>query len=292
MDTDGVGGLGGPHRLRPEQDPDRHRRADDRGGGGRRARRRPRLGRAGATPAPRVHVDLARVNARVKQLAPDQTDDIAQRLEKEGVRRRARPGPARRRRHASSSSRPSGEERHRGGRRAPRHRRRAADAARRRSPTASGSSTWEQVYDLTELPPASRRGRLGGHRRRVRQRLPRARRRGHAGLEPRPGAARRGRRRGGGARGGAHPPWHAGARALADGVGDPRRRQRHRHPHRRAHGRGLPLHPRRRLGAQHRATSASRPPASTPTTGGSSPSTGSPVRAPAGCTPPATAPAS
>jgi NAD(P)H dehydrogenase (quinone) len=32
-----------------------------------------------------VHVDLARVNARVKQLARDQSDDIARRLEKEGV---------------------------------------------------------------------------------------------------------------------------------------------------------------------------------------------------------------
>jgi NAD(P)H dehydrogenase (quinone) len=32
-----------------------------------------------------VHVDLARVNARVKQLAQDQSDDIAGRLEKEGV---------------------------------------------------------------------------------------------------------------------------------------------------------------------------------------------------------------
>src|SRR4051812_41476818 len=33
-----------------------------------------------------IRVDLARVNARVKQLAQDQSDDIAQRLEKEGVR--------------------------------------------------------------------------------------------------------------------------------------------------------------------------------------------------------------
>jgi dihydrolipoamide dehydrogenase len=35
---------------------------------------------------PVVRVDLARVNARVKQLARDQSDDIAARLEKEGVR--------------------------------------------------------------------------------------------------------------------------------------------------------------------------------------------------------------
>jgi dihydrolipoamide dehydrogenase len=40
-------------------------------------------GRAESRPA--VHVDLARVNARVKQLAHDQSDDIARRLEKEGV---------------------------------------------------------------------------------------------------------------------------------------------------------------------------------------------------------------
>src|SRR5215208_336941 len=33
-----------------------------------------------------VRVDLARVNARVQQLALDQSDDIARRLEKEGVR--------------------------------------------------------------------------------------------------------------------------------------------------------------------------------------------------------------
>src|SRR3954470_4282184 len=33
-----------------------------------------------------VHVDLARVNRRVKQLAHDQSDDIAGRLEKESVR--------------------------------------------------------------------------------------------------------------------------------------------------------------------------------------------------------------
>ena len=38
--------------------------------------------------------------------------------------------------------------------------------------------TWEQVYDLDELPDAADRGRLRRHRRRVRQRLPRARRRG------------------------------------------------------------------------------------------------------------------
>jgi pyruvate/2-oxoglutarate dehydrogenase complex dihydrolipoamide dehydrogenase (E3) component len=38
-----------------------------------------------AKSRPAVHVDLARVNARVKQLAHDQSDDIARRLEKEGV---------------------------------------------------------------------------------------------------------------------------------------------------------------------------------------------------------------
>ena len=46
------------------------------------------------------------------------------------------------------------------------------------------------------------------------------------------------------------------------------------------------------LGARTPTTSASRPPASPPTTPGSSPSTGSRAPPPAGCTPPATAPAS
>ena len=52
-----------------------------------------------------IRVDLARVNARVKQLAADQSADIARRLDKDGVQvvtrprapRRARRGRGRRR---------------------------------------------------------------------------------------------------------------------------------------------------------------------------------------------------
>jgi pyruvate/2-oxoglutarate dehydrogenase complex dihydrolipoamide dehydrogenase (E3) component len=94
-----------------------------------------------------VHVDLAKVNARVLQLARDQSDDITQRLEKEGVevvRGRARlegagtvvvdDGP---RLPADAVLLATG-------------------AAPRTLPTAQPDGerilTWEQVYDLTELP--------------------------------------------------------------------------------------------------------------------------------------------
>ena len=98
-----------------------------------------------------VHVDLGRVNARVKQLAQDQSDDIARRLEKEGVhvvRGRGRlDGPDR-----VLITEPDGGES-----------RLEADAvllatgaAPRTLPTAQPDGerilTWEQVYDLTELP--------------------------------------------------------------------------------------------------------------------------------------------
>ena len=55
--------------------------------------------------------------------------------------------------------------------------------------------TWTQLYDARRGPRAHDRRRLRCHRRRVRLGLPRARLEGHAGLEPRAGAARRGRRR-------------------------------------------------------------------------------------------------
>jgi NAD(P)H dehydrogenase (quinone) len=98
-----------------------------------------------------VHVDLARVNARVKQLARDQSDDIARRLEKEGVeviRGRGRlDGPDR-----VVATTADGETTTI-----------AADAvllatgaAPRTIPDAQPDGerilTWEQVYDLTELP--------------------------------------------------------------------------------------------------------------------------------------------
>ena len=97
-----------------------------------------------------VHVDLATVNARVKRLASDQSADIARRLEKEGVtvvRGHGRlDGP-----DTVVATTAEGEQRY------------AADAvllatgaAPRIVPEAQPDGerilTWEQVYDLTELP--------------------------------------------------------------------------------------------------------------------------------------------
>jgi NAD(P)H dehydrogenase (quinone) len=98
-----------------------------------------------------VHVDLARVNARVKQLAHDQSDDISRRLQKEGVR------VVHGRGRLDSPDRvvvTTGD-----GEQTPL----AADAvllatgaAPRIQPEAQPDGerilTWEQVYDLTELP--------------------------------------------------------------------------------------------------------------------------------------------
>jgi dihydrolipoamide dehydrogenase len=93
-----------------------------------------------------VHVDLARVNARVLQLAHDQSDDITARLEKEGVEvvrghgRLEGPGTVvvgDQRLGADAVLLATG-------------------AAPRTLPTAQPDGerilTWEQVYDLTELP--------------------------------------------------------------------------------------------------------------------------------------------
>ena len=238
-----------------------------------------------------VHVDLGRVNARVKQLARDQSDDIARRLEKEGVhvvRGRGRlDGPDRVLvDRAGRRGEPA-----RGGRRTPRHRRRTAHAAdrpaRRRADPDLGAGLRP---DRAAEPPG--RGRLRRDRRGVRQRLPRARRRGDPGVEPRPGAARRGRRRGRGPGGGAHPPRDAGAGPLADGVGDAATATPSR-------SRSPTAAPSRAPTASWRVGSvpntarprASRRPASPPTRPASSPSTASRAPPPAGCTPPATAPA-
>jgi dihydrolipoamide dehydrogenase len=103
-----------------------------------------------AETAASVRVDLARVNARVKQLARDQSDDIARRLEKEGVRivrGRGRlegsdtvvvdTGDGEDRLHADAVLLATG-------------------AAPRITPDARPDGerilTWEQVYDLDELP--------------------------------------------------------------------------------------------------------------------------------------------
>jgi dihydrolipoamide dehydrogenase len=103
-----------------------------------------------AEEASAVTVDLARVNARVKQLAQDQSDDIGRRLEKEGVRvvrgRGRLDGP-----ETVVVETSDGEERLRvdavllatGA--APRT---TAEAR----PDGERILTWEQVYDLTELP--------------------------------------------------------------------------------------------------------------------------------------------
>ena len=98
-----------------------------------------------------VRVDLARLNARVLQLAADQSADIARRLEKEGVRvvqgRGRLDGP-----ETVVATLPDGTEE-----------RLAADAvlvatgaAPRVLPTAQPDGerilTWEQVYDIDEVP--------------------------------------------------------------------------------------------------------------------------------------------
>jgi pyruvate/2-oxoglutarate dehydrogenase complex dihydrolipoamide dehydrogenase (E3) component len=94
------------------------------------------------TSPPVVRVDLARVNARVKQLARDQSDDIAGRLEKEGVRIVRGHG----RLDGSDTvvvDTGDGEELATGA--APR---KPAEA----QPDGERILTWEQVYDLDELP--------------------------------------------------------------------------------------------------------------------------------------------
>ena len=107
-------------------------------------------GRAESSPG--VHVDLARVNGRVKQLARDQSDDIANRLEKEGVRvvhgRGRLEGPDR----VVATEADGAETVLRADAVLL-----ATGAAPRTLPTAEPDGerilTWEQVYDLTELPP-------------------------------------------------------------------------------------------------------------------------------------------
>ena len=67
-------------------------------------------------------------------------------------------------------------------------------------PTGERILTWRDVYDLPDAAGATGRGRLRGHRGRVRQRLPGRRGGRDAGLQPGPGDAARGPRRGGGGR--------------------------------------------------------------------------------------------
>jgi dihydrolipoamide dehydrogenase len=98
-----------------------------------------------------IRVDLARVNARVKQLATDQSRDIGQRLERDGVRlvrgRGRLDGPAR----VVASLTEGGEETIEADTVLV-----ATGASPRTLPTAQPDGerilTWEQVYDLTEVP--------------------------------------------------------------------------------------------------------------------------------------------
>ncbi len=138
----------------------------------------------------------------------------AQLIEGRGPHRHGR-RPARRRR-TGSSSRPATA--------------RSAPTSTRSTPTPSSSPserapascpaakpdgerifTWTQLYYARRGARAPDRRRLGCHRRRVRVGLPRTRLEGHARLEPRPGAARGGRRRGRGDRERVHAQRHAGA---------------------------------------------------------------------------------
>ena len=98
-----------------------------------------------------VTVDLGLLNRRVKQLAADQSADIASRLAKEGVEvisgRGELAGTDRvvvteRRQGADPAGRP----------RPGRHRRCAAHACPRAQPDGERILTWEQVYDLDEVP--------------------------------------------------------------------------------------------------------------------------------------------
>ena len=174
-----------------------------------------------------IRVDLARVNARVKQLAADQSADIEQRLTRDGVtvlKGRGRlDGPDRVVVQGADGAEQVLD----------------ADAvliatgaAPRTLPSAQPDGerilTWEQVYDLDEVPTdlivvgsgvtgaefASAYLNLG-----IPVTLVSSRDRVLPG---------RGRRRGGRARGGAHAARHERAVEVADGVGDPRRRRRDR----------------------------------------------------------------
>jgi len=97
-----------------------------------------------------ISVDLARVNARVKQLAADQSTDIAARLDRDGVRvitGRGRLGPD----LTVVVTTADGEETLQADAIIV-----ATGAAPRTLPTAQPDGerilTWEQVYDLTEAP--------------------------------------------------------------------------------------------------------------------------------------------
>ena len=202
---DGARRLGGAHRLRAQQDPDRDRRADDRRRRRRRARRQLRTTTRATRPR-RSRVDLPGSTRGSSSSPPTSPPTSPRRLEREGVRvvrgRGRLDGPDRvvvddRRRRArpldadavlvATGAAP----------------RTLPDAP---SPTASGSSPGSRSTTSTELPERARSwsapGVTGAEFASAYLAL---------GVDvtlvssPRPGAARRGRRRGRGARGRARP---------------------------------------------------------------------------------------
>ncbi|MEI5672134.1 MULTISPECIES: NAD(P)H-quinone dehydrogenase [unclassified Nocardioides] len=98
-----------------------------------------------------IKVDLARVNARVKQLAADQSSDIARRLERDGVRLVSGRGRLDGAGRVVATLADGGEETIEADAVLV-----ATGAAPRTLPTAQPDGerilTWEQVYDLTEVP--------------------------------------------------------------------------------------------------------------------------------------------
>ena len=225
VDPDGLGGSAVLTDCVPEQDPDRHRRADGRHGGGRRARvvldapRRPALAQRPRRPG--------RVNARVKALAAGPVRRHRPPPRARGRAGRSGPGPHRGRERLGHGARRVVAELADGGEESSRRTPCWSPPARPRARCPTAQPDGERILYLGPgLRPrrAAReadRGRLRGHRRGVRQRLPRARCRGDARVQPRPGAAGRGRRRRRGARGGLRASGHDGAVQVAHGVGDP-----------------------------------------------------------------------
>ena len=239
-----------------------------------------------------VSVDLARVNARVKQLGPG--PERRHRAPAREGRRAGRRGPRSARRAATPWSwTPSdGEERL------------AADAvllatgaapritARARSPTASGSSPGSRSTTSPSCPthlivvgsgvtapsspaPTSRSAPRSPWSRAATGCCP--------ARTPTPRRCSRTCSPGAGC-----TCWSSSRMASVD----PRRGHRDRDAHRRPHGRGLPLHPGRRLGPQHRRARARDGRRGHRRARVRRRSTGSRGPPPAGCTPPATAPAS
>ena len=153
VDTDGARRLRGAHRLRAQQDADRHRRADGRHGGGQRARH-PLRGLPWST-------DLG-----TGQRAGDAAGAGAVRRHRAPAHPRGRPGAARPAAGSTARSAWSPPRSTAGPRRRsrptrccspPAPRPRTLDSAQ---PDGERILTWEQVYELDEVPEPPDRGRL------------------------------------------------------------------------------------------------------------------------------------